>query len=256
MPPETGQQPLILIPVTAEDDARRKRRIASICVAALAAVAVAGGWIYRHSTDPVHAQQAFDDGQRYLKIARYDQAILNFDQAIDLEPSFADAYFSRGKAYAGKADSDSAARDFTKVIELRPGDAAPWVERGSVELEKKDFAAAITDATHAIEINPKLGPAYALRGGALRGTGALQKALADFTRAVELDPSLDHWYELGATHQALGDHRQAISDFDSAISFAPDHPEAYFARAESKRVIGDMNGAQADRTRGRSLEGH
>ncbi len=247
--------PQILIPVTAEDVARHRRRFLTACWGAAAIVLVAAGLIYKRSVDPIHAQESYDAGVRLLKIARYNQAILSFDRAVALRPDFADAYMQRGRAFEGDGKTDRAIRDFTKVIELRPSDPLALLRRGAAYLELKDFQSAIADSERAIQIDPKLAAAFNLRGMARRTMGDPRKALDDFNRAVALAPNGDNYYQRGATYQLLGDDRSAIADFDRVIEFKPDGAPGYFARAESRRAIGDVQGAKADHLRGRILDG-
>jgi len=254
-PAEAPSAPLILIPVTAEDEARRKRRIVLSCWAAALIVAGTAGWLYKRSVDPLHAMESYDAGVRLLKIARYSQAILSFDRAVNLKPDLADAYLMRGKAYVGEAKTERAIADFGKAIELRPNDARALLERAAAYLDLKDFQSAIQDTERALRIDPKLAEGYNLRGTAWRGLADLQKALADFTRAVELAPDADHLYQRGATYQLLGDHKHAIDDFTQVIAIEPGASPSYFARAESRRAIGDMQGAKADHTQGRIIDG-
>jgi tetratricopeptide (TPR) repeat protein len=250
------EQPVVLVPVSAEDFSRRKSRVGwAVAGVILAALGIAG-YMYKRYTDPMHAQESFDAGTRLFKIARYNQAILSFDRAIALQPELTDAYLMRGKSYVGKADPEEAVPNFTKVIELRPSDPAGWIARGAAYLDLNNYQAAIQDATQAIAVNPKQAAAYGLRGSALREAGDSKKALADFNRAVELEPSAGNYFERGATHQLIGEHELAIADFDRVISMIPDLASAFFARAESRRALGDLPGAQQDHLQGRILDGH
>jgi len=112
-----------MIPVTAEDVARRKRRIAIACLAAGAAVVFGAVWIHQRSTAPLKAQAAFEAGRDLMTAARYNQAILNFDGAIALKPDFAEAWLMRGRAHLAIFEPEPAIADFTKAIQLRPRDA-------------------------------------------------------------------------------------------------------------------------------------
>ena len=248
-------QPLVLIPVTAEDDARRKRRIKLSSFAAVVIVLAVTGFLYKRYTDPLNAKASYDAGTRLFKIARYNQAILSFDRAVSLKPDLVDAYLMRGKSFVGNAQPDKALVDFTTVIEMRPFEATGWVERGAAYLDLNKFDLAIADASKAIAVNPNLAAAYNLRGSAIRKSGDPQKALADFNRAVELEPSADNYYQRGANYQALGEHRLAIADFDRVIYLIPDLGNAFYARAASKRAIGDIDGASQDHHEGRVLDG-
>jgi tetratricopeptide (TPR) repeat protein len=247
--------PLVLIPVTAEDVSRRKTRIITICLVIALVIGGISFWMYRRTMDPLNAQQSYDSGVRLFAIARYQQATLSFDRAVKLKADFVDAYLMRGRAYVAEAKPERAIADFTKVIELRPGDPQGFIDRGKAYLDLKDAQSALADGNSVVQLNPKLDKGYNLRGTAARAMGNPAKALEDFNRAVELSPTPPNYYDRGATLQLLGQHRQAIADFDHLIEFNPESPEGYFARAESRRALGDLQGYKEDHSKGRVLDG-
>jgi len=246
--------PPILVPVTAQDFARRRRLIVWSCIGAATLVVLLAAWIYKRSSDPIRARQAFDAGERLLKNLRYTQAILSFDQAIALQPDMADAYLLRGRAHVVQGELEPAVADFTQVIRIRPADAQAYVERGAVYLAQKNYQATVTDCASALARNPQFARAYNLHGVALRSIGEAPKALAEFNRAVELSPDSDNYYQRAATYQELDEHRLALDDLDRVIAFNPDSSQAYFARAQSKRALGDKDGAMRDYNQGRLLD--
>ena len=244
-----------LVPVTAEDvDRRRRKFVLSFTAAALL---VSGGvwYVYKRSVDPIRAKQAYDAGVRLIQATRYDQAILNFDRAIDLLPDFADAYLMRARSYVAIYKPDAAIPDFTRVAAMRPTDPIPLAERGFAYLEQKNWARAIDDATRALAMDPKLGRAYNLRGTAVRAQGELKRALEDFSRAVEYEPNLDNYFQRASTYQLTGEHKLAIADFDQAVALSPEQPHTYFARAQSRVALGDNLGAREDIRTGRKIDG-
>jgi tetratricopeptide (TPR) repeat protein len=249
------EKPVVLVPVTAEDLAVRRRRIRLAVACAIVAITVGGGLTYKRLTDPVHAQESYEVGTSLLRIALNSQAILSFNRAIELNPAYADAYLMRGKSYRAAGNLEHAIADYSKVVKLRPSDPGPLLERGSAYLEQRNYSAAIADASRALDLQPKLALAYNLRGSAARGLGDLPRAVQDFDRAVGLQPNPDNYFQRGATYQLLSDHRRAIADFDEVIRFLPDKSPAYFARALSRRAIGDIEGAEQDHQRGRMLDG-
>jgi tetratricopeptide (TPR) repeat protein len=249
------KQPLVLIPVTAEDVARRTWRLRLTATVVIVASLAVAGYLYKRSMDPLNAKESFDAGVRLFKIARYNQAILSFDRAVALQPEMVDAYLMRGRSYLGESKPEVALADFAKMIELRPSDPVGWVERGKAYLELNNFQAAISDASHAIDVDTKEASAYNLRGAAVRKGGNPEKALEDFNRAVELAPTANNYYERGATYQMLGEHRRAIADFDKVIQIIPDLASPFFARAESFRALGDLAKAERDHRQGRLLDG-
>jgi tetratricopeptide (TPR) repeat protein len=253
---ESGESaPLILIPVTAQDVFRRKVRIISWISAALVAAILITWIIWKRSTDPIKAQEAFDSGQRLLKVAQYSEAALSFDRALSFRSDLVDAYLLRGRAYVGLNDGEKAVRDFSKVLELKPRDARAYTERGNVYLSNKNPRNAIGDFTKAIEIEPAMAEAYNLRGIARRELGEIPAALADFDKAVQVSPDADNYFQRASTYQLMGDHQRALADFDKVIEFKPDIAHTYFARARSRRALGDEAGALADHRKGRYLDG-
>ena len=254
-PEAKNQPPLVLIPVSAEDFSRRKSRIIWAVGSVTVVLLAAAGYMYKSYVDPLHAQESFDAGTRLFKIARYNQAELSFDRAIALKPDLVDAYLLRGKSYVEQSEPERALRDFSKVIELRPSDPEGWIARGSAYLELNNFEAAIADASKAIAANPKAAEAYSLRGTALRKGGNPKQAVEDFNQAVSLEPSTKNYFERGSTYQLIGEHQSAIADFNHVIETIPDLASAFFARAESRRAIGDIRGAEQDHKQGRILDG-
>jgi tetratricopeptide (TPR) repeat protein len=251
----SSQPAAVYVPVTAEDVARQKRKVAAM-IAIGVIVAMAAGWyIYRRMVDPVQAQQAYADGIGLFKANRYEQAILNFTRAVDLKPDFAEAYRMRGRAYAAIDKPDDAIPDFTKVSLLSPKDGSVLIERGFAYLDKKDLTHAMADASGALAIDSKLARAYNLRATVERAVGETRKALDDFSRAVELAPNLDNYFQRAATYQMLNDHARAVADFDEALLLSPDQAHTYYARAQSRAALGDTQGAQEDIRAGRKIDG-
>jgi tetratricopeptide (TPR) repeat protein len=254
-PDGQAESPVVFVPVEAADiDRRRRRRWMFLALCAVVALGI-GAISYKVKVDPIHAQEAYDAGLRLLKIARYPQAILNFDRTISLQPKFADAYLMRARALSGDNQTERASRDYTKYIELRPNDATGYIERGTSYMELHDFQSAIADGESAVRVAPNLAAAYNLRGIAVRAMGNPRAALKDFTRAVELAPVEANYFERASTYQVLGEHRLAIADLTELIAFRPDFAPGYFARAKSRIALGEIEAAKEDRRVGRMLDG-
>jgi tetratricopeptide (TPR) repeat protein len=254
---ESGQagQPIILIPVEAADVARRRHRRLAIWWGSAVVAVTAAGLIYKHNVDPIHAQESYDAGVHLLQIARYPQAILSFDRAIDLKSNFTEAYLMRARAFSAAGQTNSAISDYSKVIEQHPRDPQPLIERGRVYVDGKDYQSAIRDAAAAIDLDNSLPQAYTLRGTAVRAMGNLEAALKDFDQAVKLRPNHLSYFERGTTYQLMNRHEEAIADFTTVIRIEPDMASPYYSRAKSERAIGDVKQAEEDHRHGRMIDG-
>jgi tetratricopeptide (TPR) repeat protein len=244
-----------LVPVSAEDFARRKRRLVFIWMGAGMLVLLLAIWTYRRSVDPLEAQKSLEEGKRFLKATRYPEAVLSFSHALALRSDLVDGYLLRGRANAGLGRLDLAVQDFSKVIQLSPQGAEAFVERAAARLDQEDYPGVIADSGEALKRDSRIALAYNLRGRAFRKTGSPERALEDLSRAVELAPDQSNYFQRAATYQLLGQHKLALADLDAVIALKPDGPQAYFARAQSRRATGDVAGANQDHRQALLLDG-
>ena len=186
-------------------------------------------------------------GNAYGEIGNHEQAISDFDRAIQINPDYANAYHDRGVVYGKLGDRGQAISDFDRAVEINPKYAAAYNNRGAVYdiLGKK--RQAIQDFNKAIEMNPEYAEAYYNRGAAYGELGEQRQAISDYDRAIEINPKFAEVYiNRGAAYRELGDRRQAISDFDRAIEINPDYAKAYFNRGVVHYELGDQRQAISD----------
>ncbi len=139
-----------------------------------------------NETDPVALLKA---GKAFGKKGQYDQSIVYFNKAIEIEPKFAEAYFNRGFAYQEKGQYDKAIPDYNKAIEINPRHDAVYNNRGNAYAARGKYDKAIADYTEAIELNPMDAVAYFNRGNTYAEVkGQYDKAISDFNRAIEINP--------------------------------------------------------------------
>jgi lipoprotein NlpI len=88
-------------------------------------------------------------------MGEYDRAIKDYDQAIALNPHYANAFNNRGNAYRCKGAYGHAIDDYNKAIGLDPYDAKKFKSRGIVGFSMGQFDAARKDLETARQLNPK-----------------------------------------------------------------------------------------------------
>lgn len=71
-------------------------------------IAVAAGVIIFNSTDGARFRKQLNLGQRYLSEMNYEEAVVAFNQAIEINPRNADAYLGLADAYLGLGDEEAA----------------------------------------------------------------------------------------------------------------------------------------------------
>lgn len=85
-----------------------------------------------------------------IQKGNYQAAISDFDQAIALNPDYAEAYFNRGNAYAALKQYPQAISDFDRAIALNPDYTYAYNSRGTSHLAAQQFPQAIADYDQAI----------------------------------------------------------------------------------------------------------
>jgi tetratricopeptide (TPR) repeat protein len=112
--------------------------------------------------------------------------IVEFTEAIRLDPKDVKAYFYRGILLGAKEDFDGAIADLTEAIRLDPTKSILYYYRGLIYSSKYEFSAAIADYTEAIRLDPKNANAYHSRGTAYEAKGEDAKAAEDIAEADKL----------------------------------------------------------------------
>jgi len=190
--------------------------------------------------------------QHYLKEGSYDQAIVQLNKALSIDPELAGAYYGRGRAYYEKQQYEQAILDFTKVIEINPQHTMAYEVRGGAYAVNGQYDKAISDFTKNIELNPEHTQAYGGRGAAYTAKGQYDQAISDLTKAIEKNPQITELYLLrGTAYSGKGDFKSAIDDYNRASvpdsRIPPAHfywrGLAYLKNGDNDRAISDFKRA-------------
>lgn len=154
-------------------------------------------------------------------------ALEDFDEAIRLNPEFAEAYFYRG-----------CLKDY-------------YALRKSELVEKHEsLRSAVVDFDNAIrlDLNPNLlAHAYYRRGEAKYNLDRYEDAMRDYNEALKLDPeNSEIRSSLNEAEDILGFYNDGITQFDKTIRLNPNDVSTYKIRGETKGFLGRMNEAKAD----------
>ena len=150
---------------------------------------------------------------------------------------------------------DEAITDFDRAIELSPGDATIYFARAEARTAILGFnEKAISDYTKAIELNPDYTLAYRNRGLALINPGFPEdatSALADLDKAIELDPNDPvSFYNRGRIYlwlQTEDDYNErALADFNKTLELDPEFVWAYWGRGLTFEYLENYEAAFAD----------
>ena len=96
------------------------------------------------ATNPNDAHALSGQGDAFVCLDKYDDAIAAYSSAIDADPKWFD-YLGRGIAYKAKGDQTQAINNFDQGIALAPTIPALYVYRGAVLSARGDASGARAD---------------------------------------------------------------------------------------------------------------
>lgn len=127
-------------------------------------------------------------GNAYATLHRNDEALADFDMALQVEPHNLSALVGRANAdYASKRLAASL-HDYTRIIDAAPHSDMAYFKRGNIHLDLKEFGSAFSDYSASLKIDPDQAVVLLNRSIAAARLGRRSDAAKDQRRALELDP--------------------------------------------------------------------
>jgi Flp pilus assembly protein TadD len=124
---------------------------------------------------------------------KYQEAIPYFTKAIEMDPAFAFAWHDRGVCLRETGRDDEALKDFDKALELLPSDEELLYSRadllkkiGILKGEKKIIESAVRALNRTLEINPNHAKAWNSLAVCMKVLGKNETAQQYFDRSTEL----------------------------------------------------------------------
>jgi cellulose synthase operon protein C len=203
--------------------------LASLC---LLAVACQG--------DPaVRKQKYLESGNGYFAEGKFDHAIIEYRNAVDLDATFGEARKRLAESYAKVGDVQHALEEYVRAADLLPQDVDVQLTAGAFLLAARKPEEAVARADAALREQPDNIQAHLLRGNALAGLSSFDDALTAIEEAIRLDPGRGTTFtHLGLVEFARGRRKEAETAFSKAVELAPNSIEAHLARGNFYWSIG------------------
>jgi len=184
------------------------------------------------------------------------QALAQFEQAVLLDPNFAEGHAALALVQvhlvnlgvADRADAMRRAREETRrALELNPELPEAHTAQGMMHLTFDwNFSQAEKDFRHALQRNPALMEAQQGYAWLLSATGRHPEAIAAAQQAVNADPATPARYtELAWALSYSGRYREAVREIERALELDPRNFEAHVTKGMQLELMGDTQGAYA-----------
>lgn len=142
--------------------------------------------------DPGYMQAYYFRAFTHQKAGRFRSAVNDFSTALTMttdEGETATIYYNRGRAYRELRQFDEALADYDQAIDRNPDFTRAYFSRGLLHHERKNVDNAIADYTKTVSLDDRHARAFFNRGLLYRKTGADFRAMKDFEAATDIEPT-------------------------------------------------------------------
>ena len=166
-----------------------------------------------------------------------EEAMIHYEEAIKLQPNYADAYYNRGNTLFAEGRIDEAMADWEKTLQIRPNDADAHTCLGNALLRRGSVREAVAHYEQAIALAPedphsRINIAWVLATSPDASIRDGIKAVEFAQRAVELSGGQDPNFlrTLAAAYAESGRFPEAITTAKQAILIATMQGKSRFAK--------------------------
>jgi len=200
--------------------------------------------------EPLPTGSLNNRGNAYSMLNQFDLALADYERSIQIDPNHTKTYFNRGKLYFDSSDVTRlplALRDYSLAIITNPYYQKAYIKRAQIYQLLEQYQKALKDFNRGIKLNSKDQFAYFKRGILYESMNHRDLAIADFDKVIELVPKDANAYlNRGVIYAKQKQYSMALEDFNAAISFSPDKGKLYFNRAQLYKMIGNSEKSSAD----------
>lgn len=216
-----------------------RRAAAYSCLMAFAAALAA-------CTSSDEAKQRYlQSGNAYFEQKKYQKAIIEYANAVQLDDKFGEARYRLAESYAAVGNTQGAYRQYIRAADLLPDVPEVQVKAGTLLLMNGRFEEARAKAQHVLERDPKSVPAQILLGNASAGLGDFGAAVSQMEEAIRLEPAAAApQANLAVLRLAQGQQAEAGRAFARAVELEPRSAHAWLALAHFQWAVGELGPAE------------
>ena len=191
--------------------------------------------------NPACLPARYNLGQALAEKGQTDEAIIQFQEAINLKPDLANAHTSLGNALLTKGQTNEAIGQYQEAIRVEPDDALAYNNLGYALLRKGQIEEAIGQFQQALRLQPGFTLAQGNLATALEQKAQTAEAISRDNEAIGLEQTQEAvrlnpddpqaHYNLGNALARNNRMDEAIRQYQEALRLKPDSFQPHLALA-------------------------
>ena len=152
----------------------------------------------------------------------WNSAVIQFNEALHIDPKFAEAYLHRGVALMVQQRTAESVKSLTTAAQLSPQSAFTQIELGKALIANGENAEAVPILLRALALDSSSRDAKYHLGLALQGSAQEQQAIAILQEVIAADPhNAPALTNLGLSLVQTGKSKDAIPLYERALAETP-----------------------------------
>jgi tetratricopeptide (TPR) repeat protein len=185
-------------------------------------------------------------GNVLRKRGQVDQAIAEYQKALEIDPNYDQAHNDLGNALSQKGQNAEAIAEYQAALKINPNEVEPHNNLGEALFRMGRVDEAIAEYQRAMEINPNLAETRLNLGNALLQKGEVDEAVALYEQALAINPNLTEVLTgLGNALLQKGQVDQAIEQYQRALQIDPNFAKAHINLGSAFLRKGQLDDALA-----------
>jgi len=183
-------------------------------------------------------QKYFQSGQTYFEKGKYQEAAIEFTNAIQIDSGYADAHEQLAESYLRLQQRDRAYQELNRTVELRPEDYRPRMELTNLMIQARNFQGAREQTDLLLKERPDDPSVHTLASSLLALQGKIPEAIAEADKAIALSPN--RW----ESYLSLAQLQQMNLEFNAAESSLKKVIELNPKTMQARLVLGNFYQSQ------------
>ena len=136
------------------------------------------------------ATDYYNQGRAAYDVGDYNGAVMNFQEAVRLDPRFGEAFYGLGKAYEGLNMQSQALDAYLGAIRVQPSHGGAQAGAGIIYFKMHQYGPAESHLKQATQYSPAQPMPFYYLGEIYRMKGHCKASVDMYKKALALNPGL------------------------------------------------------------------
>jgi tetratricopeptide (TPR) repeat protein len=178
---------------------------------------------------------------------KWEDALRNFEEVIELDAAFHKAWCYKGVALSSLGRYPEALECYNEALEFNQKYPDSWYYKSCALRDLGQYAEALECSDKALEIYPDYVNALNNKGVLLRRMEKYEEALHCYGKALNIDPKDPYvWNNKGILFSKIGKYEEALKCYERALEIDPKHKLSQNNRNVTLRHLGRFDEAQEE----------